>query len=360
MAVSSAPRRGLLLALLAPRAITASPWLAKRAAVLSTVWSDGAIPTSRTAPDYTLPSNYSGVSWLAWDISAPGAHPMNATAWFEPIDPQKRSRDLCLVHQGHAGIAPGTRPVALEFAQWVHRELGCDMLYMWMPLYGPNEQHGYPPHHSFFAQWQAAGDPLRTLRYFLEPPALAVNWALARGYEDVHMTGLSGGGWTTTVYAAIDPRIRVSLPLAGSLPWYLFPDHTVGDYEQRLQPNESVWYLTKANFTELYVLAALEPARVSVQVLHEDDPCCFHGRGRHAAILGYGERVAAAIGGGGGTFSSAISDWAVHEWDDRSRAIVAAALREANRAPRAPRLDRLPCDILHHDASAVPCPYVSR
>ena len=231
---------------------------------------------------------------------------------------------------------------------------------MWMPLYGPNEQHGYPPHHSFFAQWQAAGDPLRTLRYFLEPPALAVNWALARGYDAVHMTGLSGGGWTTTVYAAIDPRIRVSLPLAGSLPWYLFPDHQVGDYEQRLQPNESVWYLTKANFTELYVLAALEPARVSVQVLHEDDPCCFHGRGRHAAILGYGERVAAAIGGGGGTFSSAISDWAVHEWDDRSRAIVAAALREANRAPRAPRLDRLPCDILHHDGSAVPCPYVSR
>ena len=209
---------------------------------------------------------------------------MNATAWFEPIDPHKRSRDLCLVHQGHAGIAPGTRPVALEFSQWVHRELGCDMLYMWMPLYGPNEQHGYPPHHSFFAQWQAAGDPLRTLRYFLEPPALAVNWALARGYDDVHMTGLSGGGWTTTVYAAIDPRIRVSLPLAGSLPWYLFPDHQVGDYEQRLQPNESVWYLTKANFTELYVLAALEPARVAVQVLHEDDPCCFHGRGRHATI----------------------------------------------------------------------------
>ena len=45
-------------------------WLAKRAAVLSTVWSDGAIPTARTKPDYTLPSNYSGVSWLAWDISA--------------------------------------------------------------------------------------------------------------------------------------------------------------------------------------------------------------------------------------------------------------------------------------------------
>ena len=130
MVASSAPRRGLLLALLTPRAIMAADWLAKRAAVLSTVWSDGAIPTARTAPDYARPSNYSGVSWLAWDISAPGAHPMNATAWFEPIDPHARSRDLCLVHQGHAGLTPGTRPVALEFAQWVHRELAvqCSQL----------------------------------------------------------------------------------------------------------------------------------------------------------------------------------------------------------------------------------------
>ena len=55
------------------------------------------------------------------------------------------------------------------------------------------------------------------------------------------------------------------------------------------------------------------------------------------------------------TFASAISDWDRHEWDARSRAIVAAALREAIREPRRPQLDRLPCDILHHDSAAVPC-----
>ena len=37
------------------------------------------------------------------------------------------------------------------------------------------------------------------------------------------------------------------------------------------------WYLTQANFTELYILAALEPERYAVQILHENDPCCFHG-----------------------------------------------------------------------------------
>ena len=29
------------------------------------------------------------------------------------------------------------------------------------------------------------------------------------------MIGLSGGGWTTAVEAAIDPRIKLSIPVAG-------------------------------------------------------------------------------------------------------------------------------------------------
>ena len=31
------------------------------------------------------------------------------------------------------------------------------------------------------------------------------------------MIGLSGGGWSTTVAAALDPRIGLSLPVAGSV-----------------------------------------------------------------------------------------------------------------------------------------------
>ena len=343
-------------------------WQAKRQAVLSTIWADGAIPTNRTVPDSVEPhATLANVSWLVWDISADGGvapYPMNATAWYHPIRADARSRAVILMHCGHDlqddGVPPRlVRPNATVSA-WVHGTLELDYIYLWMPLYGANQQHGYPPHHgAFFPQWQAAG--VRTLRYFLEPAALAVNYALSTlGYEAAYMAGLSGGGWTTTVYAAIDPRVPISLPLAGSLPWYLFPDHQQGDYEQRPQPGVSDWYLSQANFTELYVLAALEPGRVSVQVLHEDDPCCFHGRGRHDTILGYDRRVAAVLSslrsGGGGVFSTAISDWNVHEWDNRSRSIVAAALREAIARPRAPRLDRLPCDILQHAPDAVPCP----
>ena len=39
-------------------------------------------------------------------------------------------------------------------------------------------------------------------------PSLLHCWA--GGGSDL---GISGGGWTTTVYAALDPRVPVSLPL---------------------------------------------------------------------------------------------------------------------------------------------------
>ncbi len=37
-------------------------------------------------------------------------------------------------------------------------------------------------------------------------------------FKDMSMCGISGGGYTTTVYAALDPRIRYSFSVAGSMP----------------------------------------------------------------------------------------------------------------------------------------------
>jgi hypothetical protein len=52
------------------------------------------------------------------------------------------------------------------------------------------------------------------------------------------MLGLSGGGWTTTLAAAIDPRIEVSFPTAGSTPFSFKHDtavyNDVEDYEQQI------------------------------------------------------------------------------------------------------------------------------
>lgn len=40
-------------------------------------------------------------------------------------------------------------------------------------------------------------------------------------FKDFSMVGISGGGCTTHLYAAVDPRIKTSFPVAGSLPRYL-------------------------------------------------------------------------------------------------------------------------------------------
>lgn len=50
------------------------------------------------------------------------------------------------------------------------------------------------------------------------------------------MVGLSGGGWTTTDYSALDPRITLSLPVAGSLPLDVPIGRSGRDTEQYLAP----------------------------------------------------------------------------------------------------------------------------
>lgn len=97
--------------------------------------------------------------------------------------------------------------------------------------------------HNWFEQFEDQGD--HPIRYFLEAVVLVTNYALdVLKYNKVVMTGLSGGGWTTTIAAALDPRISLSMPIAGSIPqtpsllWpYHIPDlpenHVGnGDYEQ--------------------------------------------------------------------------------------------------------------------------------
>ena len=102
-----------------------------------------------------------------------------------------------------------------------YHSLGLDCFILSMPLkgvnIGPGSNASYvEDEHWWFLQWEQRGD--YALRYFVEPAYLTANYAFAQGYEQLHMAGLSGGGWTTTVAAAIDKRITASFPIAGSVP----------------------------------------------------------------------------------------------------------------------------------------------
>lgn len=127
--------------------------------------------------------------------------------------------------------------------------------------------------HNAYAWLELEG--MEPLQLFLTPVLQAVNRVVSeKNPRSIYMVGLSGGGWTTHIYAALDPRIRGSFPVAGNLPFFLGPaSAAAGDYEQKRIPMLGYGYLA------YYALAALEQDRYQVQFINQFDPCCFYGIG---------------------------------------------------------------------------------
>jgi hypothetical protein len=156
----------------------------------------------------------------------------------------------------------------------------------------------------------SSGHPLR---FFLEPVAVSLN-ALKPRYKEIHMAGLSGGGWTTTLYAAIDPQIHGSFPVAGTVPLQFRNRNTVGDKEQHLEEFYKV-----ANYLDLYLLGSYGAGRKQIQILNRRDDCCF-GEAQHrtqagldyvSAIRAYEKQVQRALGSQG-RFRVDIDETASH------------------------------------------------
>lgn len=184
---------------------------------------------------------------------------------------------LVIYHHGH------DEPFTAGLATITHfLEADCDVLALSMPLTGRNSQpvidvEGTGPLAlSTHDALQLLESPdFSPLSYFVEPTLAALNYALRKStYARVGMIGISGGGWTTTLYAALDPRVQGSYPVAGSLPLFLrtMPPHdSWGDYEQ-VHPT-----IRRIGYLNLYLMGAVGTGREQVQVLHPNDPCCFSG-----------------------------------------------------------------------------------
>ncbi|HJQ10155.1 MAG TPA: hypothetical protein VJ840_03920 [Gemmatimonadaceae bacterium] len=134
------------------------------------------------------------------------------------------------------------------------------------------------------------------IAFFVEPVAASLNYVLAKGrFDRVGMVGISGGGWATTLYAALDERITKSYPVAGSEPTWLTvrrPQPWL-DFEQT-----DIGLIRTANYPELYVLGT-SGGRRQLQILNRYDACCFYGRGYRL----YNESVSAVAKRTGGSFS---------------------------------------------------------
>ncbi|CAK9008078.1 unnamed protein product [Durusdinium trenchii] len=228
-------------------------------------------------------------------------------------EPPRPGKTLVIFHRGHGrgddcptfGDNDGT-------TDWLN-QLGLDVVTMMMPFRDCNTQQEQPfSGHAWFEHFEKQQVPW--LRFFLEPVIKTINYAMnTLGYERILMAGLSGGGWTTTLAAAVDPRIELSVPIAGSLPCDFRKKSF--DFEQFC---DSQWARI-GNYTALYVLASLEKHRSSLQVLHEADPCCFHGCGRHNRIEEYGRFVRASSQG---LFQTVVTEGNRHEVNVRDKILI--------------------------------------
>ncbi|MBI2929727.1 MAG: hypothetical protein HYY24_29055 [Verrucomicrobia bacterium] len=235
--------------------------------------------------------------------------------------PQRPNRELVVAHHGHACTLdddPSPADVGYGLQRTIHALLreGYGVLGVFMPHMRPGDCTG--GHDAMFTM-NTPGSPIK---YFLEPTAVSLNYLKTRSragrfpkYRAFHMAGLSGGGWTTTVYAAIDPAIRCSFPVAGTIPLHLRAGGSVGDREQ-FEPS----FYRLAGYPDLYILGASGRGRAQVQILVRRDDCCFGEAQHDAQVAGlpyadamrdYASRVRSVLGDiGRGSFRLEIDDTA--------------------------------------------------
>ena len=193
---------------------------------------------------------------------------------FVPNNPNNKA---ILYHQGHRGdFIHGKEQIRTLL------ENGFAVVAFSMPLLGSNNQPTVElprigmlkmtrhSHMKFLIPEN--GHPIK---YFIEPIVSVLNHLNnSYDYSSVSMIGISGGGWTTTLAAAVDTRISYSFPVAGSYPIYLRSNsqRDWGDYEQ----NAPELYMT-VNYLELYILGSHGANRKQLQIINQYDSCCFAG-----------------------------------------------------------------------------------
>lgn len=225
------------------------------------------------------------------------------------LTPARCRPGTCVVYQqGHEGEVWHGRQVLRGLLKQGYRVVALAM-----PLLGPNCQptvdlrrHGPVrlQEHDAFALLDAETGR-SSIRFFVEPVLACLNRLQNEGYTRIAMLGSSGGGWTTTLCAALDPRITLSFPTAGSLPLDLRDRGELSDYENYLPPLYNV-----ANYPELYVMAASGAGRASIQILNEYDTVIWPGR----RALSYAAAVQQKVRSlGDGTFDVVIDGtWIGH------------------------------------------------
>jgi len=184
---------------------------------------------------------------------------------------------LIIYHEGHSGNGFDSGKKTIQF----FLEKGYTVMAFSMPLTGMNSQPivDLPNLGKFKMKAHTFLRFLDTpnfspIKFFMEPITVSLNY-LDKNYNfsSYNMVGFSGGGWTATLYSAIDDRITQTYSVAGSVPIYLRTINlNLGDYEQ--------WHpelYQIANYLDLYIMSSYGEDKKSIQIFNKYDTCCFAG-----------------------------------------------------------------------------------
>lgn len=250
-----------------------------RSELIQYIWKSPTLPTD-------LPTVIPNVPNPFWDLGRTRL-PIRFHELTFPMDelfvshayllvPERAKRELVIFHHGHShDLWPANGHGTIRH----FLDDRIPVLVVFMPMYGPNEAP-WPTFPYFHWPMGYGETPERSvIRYFLEPVIRGINYVeQVLGWKETFMLGVSGGGWTTTLAAAVDPRIEVSVSIAGSVPAYLrkpsCPDKGAPDLEQVHPPLYAI-----ADNIDLYVLAAEGRGRGHMQVVNQFDACCAAGLG---------------------------------------------------------------------------------
>jgi len=294
----------------------------KRIAIIKFIWGRSGFPRTkfpshveRRLPTPSNLKNLAGVEKLhiAMDTGLKGLA-------LHFIPKQKKKNRLVILHLGHSenctfnDDVPGEQNVGMRRTINTLLLQGFSVLAVYMPQVTPEDCRW--DHAGLFARGVTSGSPMK---FFLEPTAISLNYIQKNypRYKDISMIGLSGGGWTTHIYAAVDTRVKLSISIAGSLPLYLRWGNSIGDIEQTLEE-----FYRLAGYLDLYILGAYGSGRKQIQVLNRHDSWCF-GEAQHveseakmsfdAAVNNYKSKVVSRLATlGAGTFVLIIDEKATH------------------------------------------------
>ena len=201
-------------------------------------------------------------------------HEINSISYL--FIPESSNNKLIIYHQGHGGDFYKGKDTIQFFL-----EKNYSVLAFSMPLFGMNDKPLVEisnlgtiqlTSHEHFRFLES--NNFSPIKFFIEPIAISLNYLdKNHNFLSYDMVGISGGGWTVTLYAAIDDRISQTYSVAGSLPIYLRSiTENRGDYEQWLPELYQI-----ANYLDLYIMSSYGEDRKFIQIFNKYDSCCFSG-----------------------------------------------------------------------------------